>query len=174
MQRYVIASVIAAIITSLVFALAQRGARTAELAMDEDDFVVRMPKASLTVYIVITIFFLFIFAILLASDGWGLALYTLPFVLFGPFLIVLWCRWKIVVRGNQIVSTSYFGKTKSFTFDYITLVKCGVRRLSYGEAEYMTAYHEKKRLFDLTAICPGFRVLRSRLEREGVHIKSKG
>jgi iron only hydrogenase large subunit-like protein len=81
----------------------------------------------------------------------------------GPFLIVLWHRYKIEVKGNQITACSYFGKEKTFTFDYVTKVNYGANLTKMGRIEYIIAYHEKEKLFSVSAICPGYQVLVSRL-----------
>jgi hypothetical protein len=62
-------------------------------------------------------------------------------------------------------------KTKSFTFDYITRVKHWYRPTKMGSLHSIEAFHEKKKLFSLSEICPGYRALISRLESEGVNIE---
>ena len=72
----------------------------------------------------------------------------------------------MIIKDNQITFTSYFGKKKSFTFGYITTVKHRIGKGNYKGIEYMTAYHEKEKLFSFSSICPGFQVLFQRLKNE--------
>lgn len=169
-------AIISSVLCSIVFAIARR--KSKKIEMDANDFTVRQPKTSLTLYKIVTCFFFIIFALgfipIIYEDIKKLptALSFLPFLSLGPVLIVLWHRWEIAIKGNQITSTSYFGKKKSFTFDYITKAKQGINRTRMGEITYIIAYHDKEKLFSLSDICPGFNTLLSRLEKEGVPIEN--
>jgi len=136
--------------------------------LDPNDFTIRQPTGSLAFCKVITIFFIVIFiaAFDAFKDNLTGALSFLPFLLLGPFLIFLWYRWKIVIKGNQITVTPYFGKTKSFTFDYVTKVKCGTFPAKIRDVDYVSAFHDKEKLFTLKNISPDFYILRSRLIKE--------
>jgi len=150
-----------------------------EKQIDPNDFVIRQPKYALVLYIILTIMFsgIFIGCIVMfiqndkGLDGFFAALIILPLALMGPFFIVIWNRWKIIIKDKQITSTSYFGKTKSFTFDYITNVKHRVSYTRIGTIGSIAAFHEKKKLLSLGDICPGYRALISRLESENVPIE---
>jgi uncharacterized membrane protein YhaH (DUF805 family) len=176
-MHYFIGAIIIVILSSVIFSIAKKKAGQIEKEMDPNDFIIRQPKTSLKLYIFVTVFFFLIygFTLLGETDGggsiaekwWIYLLALLPFMALGPFLIVLWHRWKIAVKGNQITACSYFGKEKSFTFDYITTVKSGVNFTKMGKIDYIIAYHEKKKLFSLSAICPGYQVLVSRLKDGG-------
>jgi len=171
-------SALTAIITSLVigilFWFAQRKAKKLEAEMDEGDFIIRQPKFALVLYIIVSIP-LFIVLIVLATidydpDTWEGLLVAWPFLLLGPFFTVLWLRYKIVVKGNQITSRTYFGKERTYAFDYITTVKRGPVATRGGSLDTIIAYHGKKKLFGVSEICPGFNILASRLESEGVPV----
>jgi hypothetical protein len=172
-MHYFIGAIIAIIFSSVIFLISKKKARQIEKEMDPNDFIIRQPKTSLKLYIFVGIFFLIIFALgFLPFDykdihKWLGVLSFLPFLALGPFFIILWHRWKITVKGNQITACSYFGKEKSFTFDYITTIKSGVNFTKMGKIDYIIAYHEKKKLFSLSAICPGYEVLFSRLKDGG-------
>jgi hypothetical protein len=156
------------------------------MAMDANDFIIRQPKASLKVYIFITILFflMYILSLVGLADGgidelkerwWVFLLAMSPLLLLGPFFIFLWYRWKITVKENQITACSYFSRKKTFTFDYITKVHYG-NNLQFTKAgqmsiDYMKAYHEKKKVFTVTSVCPGFQTLNSRLKDEGVPVE---
>jgi len=150
-----------------------------EEKIDPNNFTIRQPVYALVIYIIITIMFMGIFGVIIWMfidnnndlDGLFAVLLFLPLALFGPFLIVIRNRWKIIIKDKQITYTSYFKKTKSFTFDDITRVKHGVGHTRIGTIHSITAYHEKKKLFSLGDICPGYRALVTRLESEGVNIE---
>jgi len=163
---------ISGIILSIVFAIAQRKSKETEKDMDPNDFVVRMPKAVLILEIIVTVVFTFLFTVIIVVSGTLMAiLYVSPFLLFGPFMIYLWHRWKIVIKDNDITVTKFFGKTKSYTFSDITNVKRGKSWTKNGDVEYIRAYHDKKMLFSLTDACPGFNIMISRLEEKGVPVE---
>jgi hypothetical protein len=175
-MQYVIGAIITIILSSVIFLVAKKKAGQIEKGMDANDFIIRQPKVILKLDIFATIFFflLYGFSLLGLYDGgdmerwWVYLLSMSPFLALGPFLIVLWHRWKITVKGNQITASSYFGKEKTFTFDYITKVNYGVNLTKTGRVEYIKAFHEKKKLFTVTAVCPGYQVLISRLKDGGV------
>jgi len=168
--------IIAGIISSIIFLIARKKARKIEKIMDANDFVIRQPKVSLILYIVIAILVLIVFIgtfLSLDNKDFIIILIFLPvyFIVFGPFFIIIWFRWKMIIKNKQITFTSYFGKKKSFTFDYITIVKHSIGKGNYKGIEYMTAYHENKKLFSFSSICPGFQVLFQRIKNEGIVIK---
>ena len=150
-----------------------------EEKIDPNNFTIRQPVYALVIYIIITIMFLGIFGVCIWTviendkglDGLIAVLLLLPLALFGPFLIFIRNRWKIIIKDKQITSTTYFGKTKSFTFDYITRVKHWYRSTKLGTLHSIQAFHEKKKLLSLSEICPGYKALISRLESEGVNIE---
>jgi hypothetical protein len=150
-----------------------------EKQIDPNDFTIRQPNSSLVIYIIITIMFMGIFAVIIWSviennkglDGFFAVLLFSPLALLGPFFIVIWSRWKIIIKDRQITYTSYFKKAKSFTFDDITRVKHRVGHTRIGTIHSIAAFQEKKKLFSLGDICPGYRALITRLEGEGVNIE---
>jgi hypothetical protein len=172
-MHYIIGAILIVILSSVIFSVAKKKAGQIEKGMDPNDFIIRQPKMILKLDIFATIFFflLYGFTLLGEADGggniaekwWVYLLALSPFMALGPFLIVLWYRWKITVKGNQITACSYFGKEKTFNIDYVTEVKMGFNLTKTGRVEYIKAFHEKKKLFSLTAICPGYQVLVSRL-----------
>jgi hypothetical protein len=171
-MHIVIAVIIIGILTSVIFSVAKKKSRKIEQEMNPDDFTVRQPKTSCNLYIFVTVFFFLIygFTLLGAADGgdlkerwWVFLLCMSPFMALGPFLLIIWRRWKIAVKGTRITACYYFGKEKTFNIDYVTEVKTGVNLTRMGRIEYIIAYHEKKKLFSLTAICPGYQVLVTRL-----------
>jgi hypothetical protein len=162
------------IICSVIFAAAKKAARKAEKQIDPNDFIIRQPKFALKYYIFLTVGFFLLYGLILLglADGgieelkerWLVMLLTFsPFMALGPFLIIIWNRWKIVVKGNQITACSYFGKEKTFTFDYITKVEYGFNTGKMGRIEFLAAYHEKEKLYKLSEICPGYKTLVERL-----------
>jgi hypothetical protein len=186
MLRLLIAPIAIGIIYAVIFSIAQKEARKAEKVMDANDFIIRQPKASLKVYIFVTVFFfvLYILSLLGLLDSgidelkerwWVFLLAMSPFLVFGPFLTVFWYRWKIAVKGNQLTVSTFFGKKKTFTFDYITKVKySSISRLAKTgqiNTEYIYAYHEKKKLFTVTSVCAGFQILASRLKDAGITLE---
>ena len=190
MLPYLAAPIAIAFVYAVIFPLASREARKAEAVMDENDFVIRQPKASLNIYMVVSVFFflLYGFALLGLADGgidelkerwWVFLLSMSPFLLMGPVLVVLWYRWKIAVKENTITACPFFGGKKTFTFDYITIVnfsstlrfaKPGQMNLD-STIDIIRAYHEGKELFAITSLCAGFQVLVSRLKDSGVPVK---
>jgi len=97
----------------------------------------------------------------------------LPLSLLGPFLILLRSRWKIIIKGKQISSTTYFGRTKSYTFDYITKATQGIRHTKTGTLNMITVYHDKKILFAVSDHCPGYKEFYQRLKDEGGKLNEK-
>jgi len=146
--------------------------------IDPKDFTIRQPLYALVIYIVITPLFLGILAVniwMYIDNDFRLnnliaTLMLLPLALLGPFLIILRSRWKIVIKDNQISSTTYFGKTKTCTFSDITRAKQSVGYTKIGTINSMTAYNEKKKLFTVASNCPDYDVLVQRFKDEGIHI----
>jgi hypothetical protein len=168
-MRYIITPILVGIITLVIFALSKRAARKAEKQIDPNDFIIRTPKTSLIIGIVISVFFFFALGDLayrgeLKERGLISLLAMSLFMAWGPFLIVLWHRWKIVVNVNQITACSYFGKQKTFPFDYITKVEYSLKNTKTGKIEFLAAYHEKEKLFKVTELFAGYKALVSRLE----------
>ena len=150
-----------------------------EEKIDPKNFTIRQPVYALVIYIVITPMLMGILAVNIwmwidydfRLNNLIATLMFLPLGLLGPFLIIIRSRWKIVIKGNQISSTTYFGRTKTCTFGDITRVKQGVGNTKVGTIYSMTAYHEKKKLFVFTDHCPGYKELVQRLKDEGVNIE---
>jgi hypothetical protein len=69
-----------------------------------------------------------------------------------------------MIKDKQITFTPFFGKTKTFNFDYITEVRRGTNITNMGNIDYVVAYHEKEKLFTVAEICPGYQILVSRLK----------
>jgi len=147
--------------------------------IDPKNFTIRQPVYALVIYIVITIMFTGIYSVIIwmyidydfRFENLLAALIFLPFALFGPFLIIIRSRWKIVIKGEQISSTTYFGKTKTCTFGDITRAKQGVGHTKVGTIYSMTAYNEKKKLFVLTDHCSGYKEFIQRLKDEKINIE---
>jgi len=172
-----LAGIITTFVIGIVFWFAQRKAKKLEAGMDEGDFIIRQPKFTLVIGMLFTLFF--VFALILCTVGEDyisfedslLMLACLsPFILFGLIIVAIWCKCKVIVKGNRITSARLFGKEQTYTFDYITAVKRGPVYTRGGDLDTVIAYHGKKKLFRVTAICPGFNVLASRLENEGAFI----
>jgi hypothetical protein len=188
MLRFLVTPIAIIIAYVVIFSIASRAARKAEEVMDANDFVIRQPKASLKVYIFLSVFFflLYGFSLLGLADGgidelkarwWVFLLSMSPFMLLGPFLVVLWCRWKIAVKENTITACAYFGRKKTFAFDYITVAnyRSTIRFVKSRQVtlDSLKAYHEGKKLFAVTSVCAGFQVLVARLKDSGVPVKWK-
>jgi len=147
--------------------------------IDPNNFTIRQPISSLVIYIVISVFLLFILGVNIwmwidydfRLNNLIATLMFLPIGLLGPFLIVIWFRWKLTVKGDKMTFTSYFGRKKSFTFGDITRAKQGVNKTKMGTIMTMTAYHEKEKLFYVMDNCPGYKVLIQRLKDAGVKIE---
>ena len=147
--------------------------------IDPDNFTIRQPVYALVIYIIITVMFMGIYAIIISGyiennfrfENLLAALIFLPFALFGPFLIILRSRWKIVIKDKQIKYTTYFGRTKSCTFDYITKVTQGIRHTRTGTLNMLTVYHDKKMLFVVSHHCSGYNEFFQRLKDEKVNIE---
>jgi len=170
------AAIITSVVIGVIFALSQRKAKKLEAEMDAGDFIVRRPLVLLIIGLILTIIFVFILAVLNYKDPdiWLVLLIFLPFLLLGPMCVVCYYRWNIIVKGNQISYTPLFGKERTFSFDHITTVKRGALPTRGESVDTIKAYHGKKKLFTVTDVCPGFNVLASRLESEGVPIIGMG
>jgi len=147
--------------------------------IDPKNFTIRQPLYALVIYIVITPMLMGILAVNIwmyidydfRFNNLIATLMFLPLALLGPFLIIIRSRWKIVIKGNKISSTTYFGRTKTCTFGDITRAKQGVGHTKIGTIFSMTAYHEKKKLFVLTDHCQGYKEFVQRLKDENVLIE---
>jgi len=126
--------------------------------------ILSVPLAAVIVYAIATA----ITTATLPAEFLRMALCASPFLLLGPFFIVLWCRWKIIVKGDRITYCTYFGRERTCQFSYITTVKRGFVPIKNGYKDVLRAYHGKEKLFALTPICPGFNILAARLMGEGV------
>ena len=176
MIRYLIVPVLIGIISSIIFSAARKEARKTEAGMDENDFVIRPPKTILYVYIAFTalFFLLYVFVMIGEYDGgsidrwWIDSLAMSPFLALGPFLIVLWYRWKITVNGNHIAVSPYFGRKKILTLDCITRVEYGTQHGKMGGIEYVKAYNGKKKVFTVTSVWAGFQVIVQRFKMLGL------
>jgi len=145
--------------------------------IDPNNFTIRQPVYALVIYIVISIFFLLLYVAVLVGtvDGgedlaraaWFYFVCMSPFILFGPFLIFIRSRWKIVIKDKQIKYTTYFGRTKTCTFDYITKVTQGIRHTKTGTLNIITVYHDKKMLFVVSHHCSGYNEFFQRLKDSG-------
>jgi len=166
-------AIITTFVISIVFWFADRSAKKIEAAMKPGDFVIRQPKFALILYIIMSIPLLIVLIILatidyIDPDKWEALWVAWPLLLLGPFFTVLWLRYKIVVKGNQITSRTYFGKKQTYAFDYITMVKQGAVPTRGGSLSTTIAYHDNKKLFRVTALCPGYNLLVGRLVGEDV------
>ena len=97
----------------------------------------------------------------------------MPLSLISFLPIVMWLRWKIIIQDNQITYTPYFGRKKTFTFDYITTVKYGIKMETtkyFGNPvrDYIKVYHDKQKLFYLLDTSNGFQPLVSLLKNKNV------
>jgi hypothetical protein len=149
-----------------------------EEKIDPNNFTIRQPVYALVIYIVITPMLMGILAVNIwmwidydfRLNNLLATLMFLPLGLLGPFLIFLRSRWKIVIKDKQIKYTTYFGRTKSCTFDYITKVTQGIRHTKTGTLNMLTVYHDKKILFAVSHHCSGYNEFFQRLKDEGVKI----
>jgi len=170
--------IIPSVIACIILIIARGRAKKIERKMDPNDLIIRRPRINLIFYIIVTTLFLLIFIIFCVpaafnknnSEGIYAVYALLPILFLCSFVIFMWFRWRIIIKGNQITSGSYFGKEKSYTFDHITKVNRFFLNINGEDLDSMIAYHDKKVLFTITAECPGFHILASRLESEGVPI----
>jgi len=147
--------------------------------IDPKDFTIRQPVYALVIYIIVTVIFMGIFSVMIwmyidynfRLNNLLAMLMFLPFVLLGPFLIVLRSRWKLAVKDKQISFTSYFRRTKTFTFSDITRVKHGVRYTKVETLNALDGYKDKKKIFYVTDNCHGYNEFLQRLKDEGVNIE---
>jgi len=173
--------VISCILCFFILFIALRKADKCGTITDTNDFIVRRPKGTLGVFITMTIFFLLLYTVSIISIEYdpvkklNFALGFFPVILLGNFPVILWIRWKIIVKDKQVTFTPYFGRKKIFAFDYITMAKYGITVVTLKgkgmvQRDTIKAYHEKKKLFYLDDSYPGFHVLVQRLKDEGVNI----
>jgi len=152
---------------------------TDEEKIDPKNFTIRQPVSSLVIYIIMTVILMGIFSVMIwmyidynfRLNNLIAMLIFLPLALLGPFFIVLRSRWKLVVKDKQIKFTTYFGRTKSFTFADITRVKHGIRYTKTERLNALDGYRDKKKLFYVTDNCPGYNEFVQRLKDEGVNIE---
>jgi hypothetical protein len=149
-----------------------------EEKIDPNNFTIRQPVYALVIYIVITPILMGILAVNIwmwidydfRLNNLIATLMFLPLALLGPFCIIIRNRWKIVIKDKQMKYTTYFGRTKSCAFDYITKVTQGIRHTRTGTLNMITVYHDKKILFAVSDHCSGYKEFFQRLKGEGVMI----
>ncbi|GBU21988.1 hypothetical protein R80B4_01890 [Fibrobacteres bacterium R8-0-B4] len=148
--------------------------KRAEAKMDPNDFAVRRHNG-------LVVFLIVIIAILLSGivfvaipamykgdpDGIFVICFFTPMVLVCLFVIAVWRGRKIIVKGDRIRTTSFFGGERSFTFGDITEARLW---FDHNGACVIHAYRGDKKLFTAESVCPGFNVLASRLKSEGVRV----
>ena len=141
--------------------------------MNPNNFIIRQPKATRILLIILNSFWLTMTLYLLLEDGiTGFFFYFLGISSLVLTLTIVTNRWKITIEDNQITYTPLIGKTKSFAFSDITAVERGFSS-QRGSNEYIKAYRYNEKLLSLTDACAGFNVLFSRFENAGVYIYDK-
>jgi len=171
----------------VVSIIAQKEAKKCRIIMAANDFTVRKSTRNLSLCMVVTIICLVFTLILLTNNNVQIVTFNIvqilicillfiPCFLIGFLPIVLWLRWKITVKDDQITYTPYFGSKKIFTFDYITIVKYGnkmdyTKAFGYVKRDYIKAYHERGKLFYLLDNSDGFQALVSYLKDKSVPFK---
>jgi len=148
--------------------------------IDANDFIIRSPKSILLILIIMMILNLFIDAIGFFNISDLRMLFVIIVFslssLFLFFLIIIYIRYKIKIKDNQISSVFWLRKEKSFAFEYITIVKLRlIMRKKYIDWEVQNimieAYHEKEKLFYLTPDNPGCNILFSLIKNKGIPLK---
>jgi len=173
----VILVVIFVLFGPVLWAAARRRAKEIEEEMDADCFTVRPSNLSFVFGIMfmavsvgcvssiytkgvtdrVEIIYSIVFAVLLSLPG----LYFLMFRL----------HCKVTVKGKRITYMSFWGKEESCAFDDITIVERGLVAMPKGgNVDTIKAYRDMKLIFRVNAYWPGFDLLASRLESEGVSI----
>ena len=173
---------IAGILLIAVCITAHREGKKGAVITSANNFTVRQLRENLALsmllpfYAIIQCALLLLKAKLRPNNDQALIVVTLIFIplsLIFSLPVVMWLRWKIIVKDNQITCTPYFGRKKTFTFDYITTVKYGIkvtitRARQTVVSNYIKAYHEKEKLFYLLDSSNGFQALFSLLKDKGI------
>jgi len=168
--------VLAFLVGRVLWAIAQRSAKKFEAEMGADGFRVRPPNINFILVIIfaaisaLTVSSIFTKGVTDSEEIFITIILAIFFLLIalGFFLFRLNC--KVTVKGNQITHTTSLGKDISYAFNRITTAKRGMVSTRGGSTETIEAYHGKKLLFRVTDYWPGFKLLASRLESEGVPI----
>jgi len=171
-----LAVILAVLFRNILWAIVRWRSERMEAEMGEDDIRIRAPNINIVFGIIFTaisvgcVSSIFTKGVTDKEEIFYTIVVTTFMLLPGLWFLMFRLNWKITVKGGQITHTSSFGRTKSYTFDYITMVERGWFNTRGGSVESIRAYHDGKKLFEVTAACSGFNLLASRLEREGVYI----
>ena len=146
--------------------------------MDIKNFTVRQPKTAAGVYIFFDVSFLLMYLMLLNDldnrNNIQAMLMMIPFLLIFLTLTIMWFRWKITIKDDQITVRPWLGRTKTFTFDYITKLKHVSQSTQFAtDIECFTAYNGSRVLFTVTSSCPNAIVIVALCKVKGVEIEWK-
>jgi predicted signal transduction protein with EAL and GGDEF domain len=168
---------IASILLIIAYIIIQREGKKCAITAAANNFIVRQSRINIALSMGLPFFVIIQWALFLLKTNNDLTpivtLVFIPLFLICSLPVVMWLRWKITVKDNQITYTPYFGRKKTFAFDYITTVKCGIkveitRYRVTAVRNYIKAYHEKKKLFYLLDTSNGYQALVSLLKDKGV------
>ena len=160
-----------------IFASAARERHESKKKMNEDNFVLCVPKV-FQWFAVVTTLGLLVFAasVFFASrgdynPGTGLtvSLIIIAIAIYFVYLSAYHILYKTCITGNEIQHRELFYPKYTYTFDEIK--KAQLKRKRSGT--FLTVYSETETLFVVEPTYIGYSLLISRLEREGVNIEIK-
>ena len=133
-----------------------------EKKMDENHFTVRQSRIFLLVGVLGTLFGCAMLILMTlfpngTADLWVYGVFIF-YTIMCLFLFVYCISWKIRVDDDQIMYSPFIGIKKNFTISSITRVK-----IRYGE---LKVYNGNKKLFAVSSMANGHKVLAARLQRE--------
>ena len=145
--------------------------------MDEDNFVLRVPKVFQWFAVLIT-FCLLVVAIFVffasrgdynSTAGLVVSLVVVAAAIYFLYLSAYHILYETRITGNEIRHKELFYPEYTFTFDEIK--KAQFKRS--GAGTFLTVFSETETLFVVEPSYIGYSLLLSRLDREGVRIESK-
>ena len=160
-----------------IFGSAMRERHKSNRKMDEDNFVLRVPKA-FQQFAVLATFGLLAFAIFVffasrgdynPSVGLIVSLVIVAVAIYFVYLSAYHILYETRITGNEIRHKELFYPEYTFTFDEIK--KAQIKR--NGAGTFLTVFSETETLFVVEPSYIGYSLLLSRLDREGVRIESK-
>jgi len=156
-----IISIVLFVIIMVIFLIIKKREKKSELDMDENNFVIRQPKTSLLIGIMlcsISGFGIIAFALVGLDILFMYLMFSFLF-LQGFFTIIYYLRWRLIIENNQITFFPFLKEKKTFSIDEITNVK------SNG-GKKLTVFNHNQKLFSVFSTCKGSSVLISRLKKE--------
>jgi hypothetical protein len=94
----------------------------------------------------------------------GAAVIGLGVCMLGTYFICIYYRKRLVVAGEELTYYPAWGKSKHYTIYDIT--KVGEQQVSPGQIAII-AYQGKKKIFSFDNTCPGYGLLRNKLQQSG-------